>query len=79
MRFFLIGVVVIFLVSILIGQITTPKYTPFKRVLAKGFYYTIIGTIAMGLLAGLAAVVYDFTVTRKGSAIHSGLNFQIRA
>jgi hypothetical protein len=67
MRFFLIGVVVIFLVSILIGQITTPKYTPFRKVLARGFYYTIIGTIAMGVLAGLAAIIYDFTTTRKGS------------
>ena len=67
MRFFFIGVIVIFLVSLLIGQITTPKRTPFKRVLAKGFYYTIIGTIVFGLLAGLAAIIYDFTVATKGS------------
>jgi len=67
MRFFFIGVIVIFLVSLLIGQITTPKRTPFKRVLAKGFYYTIIGTIVFGLLAGLAAIVYDFTLVTKGS------------
>jgi len=67
MRFFFIGVVVIFLLSILIGQISTPKNTPFKRVLAKGFYYTIIGTVAMGLLAGLVAIIYDYSTSKNGS------------
>jgi hypothetical protein len=66
MRFFYIGLVVIFLVSLLIGQITTPKYTPFKKVFAKGLYYSIIGLIGFVIAIGIVALVNDLQ-TRNGS------------
>jgi len=66
MRFFYIGLVIIFLVSLLIGQITTPKYTPFKKVFAKGLYYSIIGLIGFVIAIGIVALVNDLQ-SRNGS------------
>jgi len=66
MRFFYIGLVVIFLVSLLLGQITTPKYTPFKKVFAKGLYYSLIGLIGFLIAIGIVALVNDLQ-SRKGS------------
>ena len=66
MRFFYIGLVVIFLVSLLIGQLTTPKYTPFKKVFAKGLYYSLIGLIGFVIAIGIVALVNDLQ-SRHGS------------
>jgi len=66
MRFFYIGLAIIFLVSLLIGQITTPKYTPFKKVFAKGLYYSIIGLIGFVIAIGIVALVNDLQ-SRNGS------------
>ncbi|HKL39109.1 MAG TPA: hypothetical protein VJ894_00430, partial [Cryomorphaceae bacterium] len=63
---FFIGLIVIFLVSLLIGQITTPKYTPFKKVFAKGLYYSVIGLIGFVIVIGIVALVNDIS-SRKGS------------
>lgn len=66
MRFFYIGLVIIFLVSLLIGQITTPKKTPFRKVFAKGLYYSLIGLISFVIAIGIVALVNDFR-SRSGS------------
>jgi hypothetical protein len=66
MRFFFIGLIIIFLVSLLIGQITTPKGTPFRRVFAKGLYYSVIGLIGFVIAIGIVALVNDIT-SRQGS------------
>jgi len=66
MRFFFIGLVVIFLVSLLIGQLATPKYTPLRVVMARGLYYTILGLIGFGVIVALAAIVYQ-SIYSKGS------------
>jgi hypothetical protein len=66
MRIFLIGLVIIFLVSMLLGQLLTPRRTPFRKVFAKGLYFTLIGMLIFG--AGLAVwlIVYESS-TAKGS------------
>lgn len=66
MRFFYIGLIIIFLVSLLIGQITTPKRTPFKKVFAKGLYFSIIGLIGFLVVIGIVALVNDLQ-SRSGS------------
>ena len=66
MRFFFIGLIIIFLVSLLVGQLATPKYTPFKAVMAKGLYYTIIGLIGFGVAVALAALIYE-GISSQGS------------
>ncbi|MCH2216160.1 MAG: hypothetical protein MK086_13405 [Flavobacteriales bacterium] len=66
MRFFFIGLIIIFLASMLIGQLTTPKRTPFRNVFAKGLYYSIIGLIGFVIIIGIAALANDF-VARGGS------------
>jgi len=66
MRFFFIGLVIIFLASMLIGQLTTPKKTPLTKVFAKGLYYSIIGLIGFVVMIGIAVLVNDFKA-RGGS------------
>jgi hypothetical protein len=66
MRFFFIGLVVIFLVSLLIGQLATPKYTPFRVVMARGLYYTVLGLIGFGVIVAFAALIYQ-AIYSKGS------------
>ena len=66
MRFFFVGLIIIFLVSLLVGQLATPKRTPFRRVFAQGMYYTILGLIGFGVIVALAAIIYN-TAARKGS------------
>lgn len=66
MRFFFIGVVIIFLISLLIGQLTTPKKTPFRKVFRKGLYFSLIGLIGFGIAIGVVTLVNDI-VARGGS------------
>jgi hypothetical protein len=66
MRFFFIGLIVIFVVSLLIGQVTTPKGTPFRKVFAKGLYYSVIGLIGFIVAIGIVTLVNDIS-SKKGS------------
>jgi hypothetical protein len=67
MRIFIyVGLVIIFLVSLLIAQITTPKRTPFRKVFTKGLYYSIIGLFAFLIAIGIVALVNDVQ-SRRGS------------
>lgn len=66
MRFFFIGLVVIFLISLLIGQLATPKFTPFRVVMARGLYYTVLGLIGFGVIVALVAIIYQ-SIYSKGS------------
>jgi hypothetical protein len=67
MRIFIyVGLVIIFLVSLLIAQITTPKRTPFRKVFTKGLYYSIIGLVGFLITIGIVALVNDLQ-SRQGS------------
>ncbi len=58
MRFLFAGIAAFLLLGFILGQIFTPKRTPIRKVLAKGFYLTSLVTLGLGFLVGIGALVY---------------------
>jgi hypothetical protein len=60
MPFIIIGLFLIFTVSFLLGKFFSPKDSSIKVVLQKGFYYLLILAIALGVIAGIVALVDNY-------------------
>jgi len=65
MRFLFGGIAIFLVIAFMVGRILSTRRTPMRKVLAKGFYYTTIGTLALAVLFGIGALIY-FAVSGNG-------------
>lgn len=65
MRFLFGGIAIFLVIAFMVGRILSTRRTPIRKVMAKGFYYTTIGTLALAALFGIGALIY-FAVTGNG-------------
>lgn len=65
MPFVIVGLFLIFAISFLIGKLLTPKDTPFKVVLQKGFLKFLIVSVVIIALAGAVALVDNYLDNRR--------------
>src|SRR5690554_2087429 len=65
MRFLFGGIAIFLVIAFMVGRILSTRRTPMRKVMAKGFYYTTIGTLALAVLFGIGALIY-FAVSGNG-------------
>ena len=58
MRFLFGGIAIFLVIAFFVGRIFSTRRTPMRKVLAKGFYYTTIGTLVLAVLFGIGALIY---------------------